>query len=172
MWVQNLTSYSYSVTLISYKGEEILLLSCLVFEIWRGSYRQTTDVVTETEGSHTVSGLHSIQATDGFTIMNALFTDRHKGHLLTMATKLYPFNGLFFRTTWLNRHKKGKPFWILLKQDMTGWHQPDHMQIICTSLRTDNHTSSASLNVNEPDAVTGVKPTASKHWRNYRAPAE
>jgi len=33
----------------------ILHLSCLVFEIWHWSDRQTTDAVTETEGSHTVS---------------------------------------------------------------------------------------------------------------------
>jgi len=26
------------------------------------------------------------------------------------------------------------------------WHQPDHMQIICTSLQTDNHVSTSSLN--------------------------
>jgi len=30
---------------------------------------------------------------------------------------------------------------------MTGWqcHQLDHMQIICTSLQTDNHTRTSSL---------------------------
>jgi len=27
------------------------------------------------------------------------------------------------------------------------WHQLDHMQIICTSLRTDNHMSTSSLNI-------------------------
>jgi len=39
-------------------------------------------------------------------------------------------------------HQKGKPFWILMKQEMMVWqlHQLDHMQIICTSLQTDNHT--------------------------------
>jgi len=43
--------------------------------------------------------------------------------------------------------KKGKPFWILLEQEMMGrqWHQLDHMQIICTSLQTDNHTSTPPL---------------------------
>jgi len=25
------------------------------------------------------------------------------------------------------------------------WHQPDHMQIICTSLQTDNHASTSPL---------------------------
>jgi len=34
-----------------------------------------------------------------------------------------------------------------MKQEMTGWqwHQLDHMQIICTSLQTDNHASILSL---------------------------
>jgi len=34
-----------------------------------------------------------------------------------------------------------------MKQEMMGWqwHQLDHMQIICTSLQTDNHTSTSSL---------------------------
>jgi len=35
---------------------------------------------------------------------------------------LHPFNGLFSRTTWVSRHKKGKPFWILQQQEMMGWH--------------------------------------------------
>jgi len=34
---------------------------------------------------------------------------------------LHPFNGLFSRTTWVSRHQKGKPFWILLEQEMMGW---------------------------------------------------
>jgi len=60
------------------------------------------------------------------------------------ATKLlllHLFNGLCSRTTWVSRHQKGKPFWILLEQEMMGWqwHQLDHMQISCTSLQTDNH---------------------------------
>jgi len=35
------------------------------------------------------------------------------------------------------------------------WHQPDHMQIICTSLQTDNHASTSPLSF-----------TAAKHWRH------
>ena len=34
---------------------------------------------------------------------------------------LHPFNSLFSRTTWVSRHQKGKPFWILLEQEMMGW---------------------------------------------------
>jgi len=57
--------------------------------------------------------------------------------------ELHLFHALFSRTTWVSRHQKGKPFWILLEQEMMGWQwlQLDHMQIICTSLQTDNHTS-------------------------------
>jgi len=35
-----------------------------------------------------------------------------------------------------------------MKQEMVRWqwHQLDHMQIICTSLQADNHSSTSSLN--------------------------
>jgi len=35
-----------------------------------------------------------------------------------------------------------------MKQEMMGWqwHQLDHMQMICSSLQTDNHASASSLN--------------------------
>ena len=45
------------------------------------------------------------------------------------------------------------------------WHQLDYMQIICTSLQTDNHTSTAPLSFYRPDALPPAQPTASKHWR-------
>ena len=64
-------------------------------------------------------------------------------------THTQPFNGLFSRTTWVGRYQKDKPFRILLKQEMTGWqwHRLNHMQIICTSLQTDNHASTSSLHI-------------------------
>jgi len=36
-----------------------------------------------------------------------------------------------------------------MKQEMMGWqcHQLGHMQITCTSLQTDNDTSTSTLNV-------------------------
>jgi len=37
-----------------------------------------------------------------------------------IQTTLHPFNGLFSRTTWVSRHPKGKPFWILMKQRQCG----------------------------------------------------
>jgi len=54
-------------------------------------------------------------------------------------TTLHPFNGPFPRSTWVSWQQKGKPFWILMKQEMMGWqwHQLDHMQIICTLLPRD-----------------------------------
>jgi len=33
---------------------------------------------------------------------------------------LHSFNSLFSRTTWVSQHQKGKPFWILLEQEMMG----------------------------------------------------
>jgi len=79
---------------------------------------------------------------------------------------LHLFNGFFSRTTWVSLHQKGKPFWILLKQEMMGWqwHQLNHMQIICTSLHL--HTSTSPLSFYRPDALPVTQPTASKHWRH------
>jgi len=38
------------------------------------------------------------------------------------------------------------------------WHQLDHMQITCTSLQTDNHASTSSLNFYRPDALPDAQP--------------
>jgi len=61
----------------------------------------------------------------------------------------------FSRTTWVSWHQKGKPFWILLEWEMMGWqwHQLGHIQIICTSLQTDNHASTSPLSFYRPDAL-------------------
>jgi len=42
-------------------------------------------------------------------------------------------------------------------------HQLDHMQTICTSLQTDNHTNTSSLKFYRPDALPHAQPTVSKH---------
>jgi len=82
---------------------------------------------------------------------------------------LHLFNSLFSRTTWVSRHQKGKQLWILLLQEMMGWqwHQLNHMQIICTSLKTDNHASTSSLSFYRLVALPATQPTASKHWRQF-----
>ena len=61
-----------------------------------------------------------------------------------------------------------EPFCILLEQEMMGWqwHHPDHTQIICTLLQTDNHASTSPLSFYRPDALPAAQPTASKHWRH------
>jgi len=68
---------------------------------------------------------------------------------LHLLLPLHPFNGLFYWTTWVSWHQKGKPFWTLLEQEMTElqWHQLDHMQIICTLLQTDNRDSTSPLSL-------------------------
>ena len=80
-------------------------------------------------------------------------------HNTTTTLPPHPFNGLFSRTTWVSQHQKGKPFWILLEQEMMGWqwHQLDHMQIICTLLRTDNDASTPPLSFYRPDALPDTK---------------
>jgi len=67
--------------------------------------------------------------------------------VVVVVLLLHLFNGLFSWTTWMSQHQKGKPFWILMKQEMMvwQWHQLDHVQINCTSLQTDNHASTSPL---------------------------
>jgi len=75
------------------------------------------------------------------------------------------FDGFVSRTTWVSQHRKGKPFWILLEQEMMGWqwHQLGHTIITCTLLQTDNHASTSPLTFYRPDALPATQPTASKH---------
>ena len=86
--------------------------------------------------------------------------------ILILLLLLHPFNGLISWTTWVSRHQKGKPFWILLEQEMMWWQwrQLDRMQIIFTSLQTDNHASTSPLSCYRPDALPATQPTLSKHW--------
>jgi len=58
--------------------------------------------------------------------------------LLLLLLNLFNGFGFFSRTIW--------GFGIQ-------WHQLDHMQTICTSLETDNHTNTSSLNFYTPDAL-------------------
>jgi len=59
--------------------------------------------------------------------------------------------------------KKVKPFWIS-RSKMMGrhWYQLDHLQIICTSLQTDNHASTSSPYFHTLDALSVTQPTVSK----------
>ena len=60
----------------------------------------------------------------------------------------HPFNGLFSRTTWVSQYQKGETSLDLKEARYYGvlgrqWHQLDHMQTICTSLQTQNHTNTS-----------------------------
>jgi len=84
---------------------------------------------------------------------------------------LHSFNYIFSRTTWVSRYKKDKISLDLneAREDrVLGWQldQLDHMQTICTSLHTDNHTNTSSLNFYRPDALPDAQPTVSKYWRH------
>jgi len=77
---------------------------------------------------------------------------------------------LFSRTTWVSRHQKGKPFWILLEWEMMEWQwlQLDHMHIIAPPLsrQITTHASTSPLSFYRPDALPAAQPTASKHWKH------
>ena len=88
-------------------------------------------------------------------------------HITTLP--LHPFNGLFSRTSWVSRYQKGKTSLDLNEARDDGvlgrqWHQLDHMQTICTSLQTDNHTNTSSLNFYRPNALPDTQRTVLKHW--------
>jgi len=75
--------------------------------------------------------------------------------LLLLLLLLHPFNSPFFRTTWVSRHPKGKPFWILLEQEMIRWqwHQLDH---ICKSFAP--HSRQTTMPVPHQSVFTGRMP--------------
>jgi len=85
-------------------------------------------------------------------------------HILLLL--LHLFNGLF---SWVSWHQKGKPFWILLEQEMTEWqwHQLDHMQIIYASQQTDNHASTSPLSFLQAGCPS-YRPTNSVKAYRYR----
>jgi len=39
---------------------------------------------------------------------------------IKQVTHTHPFNGFFSGISWVNWHQKGKPFRILMKQEITG----------------------------------------------------
>jgi len=70
--------------------------------------------------------------------------------------------------TWVSRYQKGKTGLDLNEARDNGvlgwqWHQLDHTQTICTSLKTDSHTNTSSVNFYRPDALPDAQPTVSEH---------
>jgi len=88
--------------------------------------------------------------------------------IIVLLLLLHQLNGLFSRTTWISRYQKSKTSLDLNEAREYGvwgwqWHQLDHMQTICTSLQTDNHTNNtSSLNFYRPDVLPDAQPTVSK----------
>jgi len=80
---------------------------------------------------------------------------------------LRTFNSLFSRTTWVSRLQTGKPFWILLKQEMMGGSGISWT--ICKSFAP--HSRQIAMPVPHhwifyaPDALPDAQPTVLKHWR-------
>ena len=79
-------------------------------------------------------------------------------------THTRPFNGPLSRTTQVSRYQKGKTNldFTEARDSEWQWHRLGHMQV-CTSLQTDNHTSTPPLSFLQ--ALPAAQPTVSKHWR-------
>jgi len=87
---------------------------------------------------------------------------------LTILLLYYTHLTASFPETWVSRYQKGITSLDLNKVRDNGvlgwqWHQLDHMQTVCTSLQTDNHTNTSSLNFYMPHALPDTQPTVSKH---------
>ena len=80
-------------------------------------------------------------------------------------THTRPFNGPLSGTTQVSQYQKGKTNRDFTEARDSGWqwHQLGHMQV-CTSLQTDDHTSTPPLLCfYRPDALPAAQPTVSKH---------
>ena len=80
-------------------------------------------------------------------------------------THTHPFNGPLSGTIQVSRYQKGKTNLDFTEARDSGWqwHQLGYIQV-CTSLQTDNHTSTPPLLCfYRPDALPAAQPTASKH---------
>ena len=75
---------------------------------------------------------------------NILLQKKHCWALWTIFT--HPFNGPLSATTRVSRYQKGKTSldFTEARDSDWQWHQLGHMQV-CTSLQTDNHTSTPPL---------------------------
>jgi len=101
--------------------------------------------------------------------MLIVFTNRtrtgdHHGRIRSnspiLLLLLRPLNGIFPGQSGVNQHQKGKPLWILLE------HARDDgggsgviwtiMEIICTSLQTENHASTSPFSLYRPNALSAI----------------
>ena len=76
------------------------------------------------------------------------------------------FNGPLSGTTRVSRYQKGKPIWILLKQETVSGS--DISWVICKSAPCSRQITTPAPHHSvfyRPDALPVAQPTASKHWR-------
>jgi len=66
---------------------------------------------------------------------------------------------------WVSWYQKGRTILDFTEAKNNGWqwHQLDHMQIIYTSLQTDNHASTSPLIFYMPAILPAAQSTVSKH---------
>jgi len=77
-----------------------------------------------------------------------------------------PFNGPLSRTTRVSRYQKGKPIWILLKQETVSGSGISWA--VCKSAPRSRQITTPAPHHSvfyRPDALPAAQPTASKHWR-------
>jgi len=106
-----------------------------------------------------------------------LYNTRTHAHMHT-HTHTHTFNGHLSRTTWVSRYLKGKTNLDFTKarDSEWQWHQLGYMQV-CTSLQTDNHTSTPPLSFLQvgcpscrpTNSVKALKATTGlyKHYINH-----
>jgi len=87
-----------------------------------------------------------------------------KCRLIITHTHTHLFNGPFSGTTLVDLYQKGKTNldFTEARDSEWQWHQLGHMQV-CTSLQTDNHTSTSPLSFLQAIALPAAQPTESKH---------
>ena len=97
-------------------------------------------------------------------------SDAKKDNTHTHAhTHTHPFNGPFAWTTRVSRYQKGKPIWILLKQETVSGNGVS--RAICKSAPHSRQITKLAPHHSvyyRPDALPATQPTASKHWRQSK----
>jgi len=94
------------------------------------------------------------------------FTHTHAQAHARTHTHTQPFNGPFSGTTQVSRYQKGKPIWILLKQETVSGSGISWAICKCASSSRQTTMPAPHHSVfYRPDALPATQPTASKHWR-------
>ena len=73
----------------------------------------------------------------------------------------------FFQDNLVSPHQKGKPYWILLEQEIMGWqwHQPNHMKSFAPCSRQITMPVPNHSVFYRPYALPAAQPTVSKHCK-------